>query len=219
MREDGRFFAFRKGPFKWGKEGVKWREEASEGFRTFVGSVNRLGDWIVRSSVVVDEVKEGDEEKARELVRRPPWESLEDLLVRGFEYSILVRTKKKTKVGGLPGSPSSPKGGHDALSPPRRSTAVENARIRSLSESPMAFPTLMLLPAVEEKTANGRKPFGFRGIGVKLVNALPLLDCESRIELQEESWEREKGYNVSVVKVVCDYLGEENVLEDELMLE
>ena len=59
MREDGRFFAFRKGPFKWGKEGVKWREEASEGFRTFVGSVNRLGDWIVRSSVVVDEVRRG----------------------------------------------------------------------------------------------------------------------------------------------------------------
>ena len=41
LREDGRFFAFRKGPFKWGKEGAKWREEAREGFRTFVGSTNR----------------------------------------------------------------------------------------------------------------------------------------------------------------------------------
>ncbi|GMI17525.1 hypothetical protein TrLO_g13113 [Triparma laevis f. longispina] len=217
LREDGRFFAFRKGPFKWGKEGAKWREEAREGFRTFVGSTNRLGDWIVKSSVILDEVKEGDEETARELVRSPPWASLEDLLAKGFEYSILVRTKKKAMVRGLPGSPSSPKGGHDALSPPRRSTAVENARIRSLSESPMAFPTLTLLPTVEEKTANGRKPIGFKGIGVKLINALPLLDCEKRVELEEEGWAREKGYNISVVKVSVEYVGGGDLLEDELM--
>ena len=78
LRDDGLLFVLNKRAFRWGKDGERWRERIrSSGFRMHVGARRRIGEWFVSATMVVEEVKEGEEREARNMVKSKPWQSLE----------------------------------------------------------------------------------------------------------------------------------------------
>ena len=152
------------------------------------------------------------------MVKTKPWNSLESLIRGQFSYFILVKTKKHQSVRGMGGlspavSPTTPTRASSPsiriVSPPRKaSTFVTSV------EFPVTFPSLALLSHILPKS-RAEKPHGLQGVHEKLVNALPILDAEERVGLEEEGWGREEGFNISVVRVTGQLRSPEERREEE----